>query len=355
VIRLGIIGYPACGKTTIFNALTGESLPTGTLSGDAYSAVESAVVDVPDPRLDALSELLKPRKKTYAKVTYADIGGMQVGQSLPGHMVNNLAQMDGLLHVVRAFDDPVFPHPAGSIDPARDHEALETELLLHDMLAVERHLTRLQEDRLKGGQDRAALEREISIFTKLGEWLEQGKPLRAIELASDEEEAIAGFGLVSRIPVMAIVNLSEGQDAPHWELDEKLVEVVHMAGRIEMEIAQLPDEEVPAFLEEYGIDEQGRTRVIRASCELLGLLSFFTVNEKEARAWTLRRGFTALDAAGMVHTDMARGFIRAEVIESEELFALGGLGEARSKGKLRLEGKDYVVKDGEILYIRFNV
>jgi GTP-binding protein YchF len=354
-MRLGIIGYSACGKTTIFNALTGENLPTGTLSADAYSAVESAVVDVPDARLDALSELLKPRKTTYAKVTYSDIGGIQVGQSLPGPMVNHLAQMDGLLHVVRAFDDPVIPHPAGSIDPARDHEALETELLLHDMLAIERHLTRLQEDRLKGGQDRDSVEREISIFTKLGDWLEQGKPLRVIELAADEEVAISGFGLVSRIPVLAIVNLSEGQEAPLWEADEKLVKVLQMAGKIEMEIAQLPEQEVPAFLEEYGIVEQGRSRVIRTSCDLLGLLSFFTVNEKEARAWTLRRGDTAIDAAGMVHTDMARGFIRAEVINSEELCALGGLGEARAKGKLRLEGKDYVVKDGEVLYIRFNV
>jgi GTP-binding protein YchF len=354
-MRVGIIGLAACGKTTVFNALTGGDLPTGTLGGGAFGAVESAVVDVPDPRLDALSELLQPRRTTYVKVTYADIGGMQIGQGLPGPMVNQLEQMDGLLHVVRAFDDPTFPHPAGSIDPVRDHEALETELLLHDMLAVERHLTRLQEDRLKGGQDRAALEREISRFEKLSEWLEQGKPLRVIDLEADEEDAISGFGLISRKPVLVVVNLSEGQAAPQWQVDERRVQVLEMVGKIEMEIAQLPDEEVPAFLEEYGIDEQGRARVMRASFELLGLLSFFTVNEKEARAWTLRRGATALDAAGVVHSDMARGFIRAEVISGEELCTLGGLGEARAKGKLRLEGKEYVVQDGEVIYIRFNV
>lgn len=357
-MHLGIIGLPSSGKTTIFNALTGGDLPTGALAGGGRFEVHTAVVGVPDPRLEALSDLLQPRKTTYAKVIYADIGGLQVGvgrEGLPGSLVNQLQQVDGLLHVVRAFDDPFFPHPAGSIDPTRDLATMETEFLLHDMLTVERQLERLADERQKGGRDRETIDREITLFERLGKWLDQERPLRTFELSVDDVQKLTGFSLLSRVPVLVVINLAEGDVAPGLEVSGDSVQVMSMQGKLEMEIAQLSPDEAQSFLDEYGIEQAGRERLIRASYDLLGLNSFFTCNEQEARAWTLPQGGTALDAAGTVHTDMARGFIKAEVIGWDQLLELGGLAEARAQGKLRLEGKDYTVADGELIYIRFNV
>lgn len=357
-MHLGIIGLPSSGKTTIFNALTGGDLPTGALAGGGRFEVHTAVVDVPDPRLEALSDLLQPRKTTYAKVIYADIGGLQVGvgrEGLPGSLVNQLQQVDGLLHVVRAFDDPVVPHPAGSIDPTRDLATMETEFLLHDMLTVERQLERLADERQKGGRDRETIDREITLFERLGKWLDQERPLRTFELSVDDVQKLTGFSLLSRVPVLVVINLAEGDVTPGLEVSGDSVQVMSMQGKLEMEIAQLPPDEAQSFLDEYGIEQAGRERLIRASYDLLGLNSFFTCNEQEARAWTLPQEGTALEAAGTVHTDMARGFIKAEVIGWDQLLELGGLAEARAQGKLRLEGKDYTVADGELIYIRFNV
>ncbi len=357
-MHLGIIGLPSSGKTTIFNALTGGDLPTGALAGGGRFEVHTAVVDVPDPRLEALSDLLQPRKTTYTKVIYADIGGFQVGvgrEGLPGSLVNQLQQVDGLLHVVRAFDDPVVPHPAGSIDPTRDLATMETEFLLHDMLTVERQLERLADERQKGGRDRETIDREITLFERLGKWLDQERPLRTFEFSVDDEQKLTGFSLLTRVPVLVVINLAEGDVAPGLEVSGDGVQVMSMQGKLEMEIAQLPPDEAQSFLDEYGIEQAGRERLIRASYDLLGLNSFFTCNEQEARAWTLPQGGTALEAAGTVHTDMARGFIKAEVIGWDQLLELGGLAEARAQGKLRLEGKDYTVADGEVIYIRFNV
>ena len=357
-MHLGIIGLPSSGKTTIFNALTGGDLPTGALAGGGRFEAHTAVVDVPDPRLDALSDLLLPRKTTYAKVTYADIGGLQVGvgqEGLPGALVNQLQQADGLLHVVRAFDDPAVPHPAGSIDPIRDLATMETEFLLHDMLTVERQLARLAEERQKGGRDRETIDREIMLFERLGKWLDQERPLRTFELSVDDVQKLTGFSLLTRVPVLVVINLAEGDVAPGLEVSGDGVHVMSMQGKLEMEIAQLPPDEAQSFLDEYGIEQAGRERLIRASYDLLELNSFFTCNEQEARTWTLPQGGPALEAAGTVHTDMARGFIKAEVIGWDQLLDLGGLAEARVQGKLRLEGKDYTVADGELIYIRFNV
>ena len=359
MMRLGIIGLPFSGKTTLFNILTGMDLPIGALSAGGRFEVQTAVVDIPDPRLDSLSDLLKPRKTTYAKVTFADIGGLRVGagrEGLPGTLINQLEQRDGLLHVVRAFDDPSAPHPAGSVDPARDLVAMETELLLHDMLAIERRQQRLAEERQKGVRDREVIDREIALFKRLAEELDQERPLRTLELSPGEARTLAGFNLLTRKPILAVINLEEGRSTP--ELDVRRgdgFEVMSMQGKLEMEIAQLPLDEARPFLAEYGIEQPGRERIIRASYDLLGLNSFYTFNEQEGRAWMLPRGGTALDAAGTVHSDLARGFIKAEVIAWNELLALGGLTEARAQGKLRLEGKDYQVADGELIYIRFSV
>lgn len=358
MIQLGIVGLPASGKTTIYNMLTGSDLPVGPSGASARFEVHTATVDVPDPRLDDLCALLHPRKKTYTKIVFADVGGFQGearASELPGQVVNQLEQVDGLLHIVRAFDDPSAPHPAGSIDPERDIRTLESEFLLHDMLMVERRLERLAEEHQKGGRDRVIVDREIALFERIAAALDDGTPLREHEIKPEEKDALSGYGLLSVKPVLIVVNQAEGQDVLKIEGHSDRVRVMQLYGKLEMEIAQLTAEEAQEFLAEYGIQESGRKGIVRASFDLLDLLTFFTVNEREARAWTLERGRSVLDAAGAIHSDMARGFIRAEVIACETLIELGGLAPARAEGKLRLEGKEYIVADGDLIYIRFNV
>ncbi len=356
-MRLGIIGLPQSGKTTIFNALTRGNTPTTTSGGRVE--VHTAVVDVPDTRVDRLSGMFKPRKTIYAKVTYADIAGLDgsAGKSgISGQLLNQLSQMDGLLNVVRCFEDEMVPHPAGSIDPARDVATMDGELLINDLIAVERKLERLAEERKKGGgRDKGLIERETALFEKLNQALSQDVPLRDIELDEEEEKLLSSYGLLTRKPMLVVFNLSEGQEPPAFEYPHKRSAVVAIQGKLEMEIAQLPPEEAEVFLQEYGIEEPGLNRVIRLSYDLLGQMSFFTVGEDEVRAWTVRRGASAVEAAGAIHTDLQKGFIRAEVVTYDDLVDLGGLTEARQKGKLRLEGKEYIVKDGEIMHVRFNV
>jgi ribosome-binding ATPase YchF (GTP1/OBG family) len=357
-MKLAILGLPSAGKTTIFNALTGQSLATGIPHSPGKTEVHTGVADVPDDRLTALSALFHPRKTIAAKVTYADIGGLQakVGrEGLPGALVNQLGQMDGFVHVVRAFEDEAVPHPMESVDPARDLAAMEAEFLLNDQLTVERRLERLAEERQKVMRDRTVVEREQALFERIRDVLEAERPLRSETFSPEEHRLLSGFGLLTRVPMLVIVNLSEGAPPPPLSSPGAGTALLDLQGRLEMEIAQLPPEERRAYLEEYGLTESGRRRVLRASYELLGLISFFTVGEDEVRAWTLRRGGTALEAADTIHSDLARGFIRAEVIPSGELLRLGGLAEARSEGLLRQEGKDYVVVDGEVVHIKFNV
>jgi GTP-binding protein YchF len=357
MMRLGIIGLPRSGKTTLFNVLTGEDLPTGALAGGGRFDVHTAVVDIPDSRLDALSTLLKPRKTTYAKVTYADIGGLQVGsgrEELPGPLMNQLEQMDAFLHVVRAFDDPTAPHPLSTIDPARDQMAMEAELLLHDMMMVERRLQRLAEERQKGARDHGVIDREITLFKKVGANLDRERPLRTLDFSIEETQMLSGFSLLTRKPVLVVINLEEGKAIPELDVPDG-AQMIGIQAKLEMEIAQLAPSEAQDFLAEYGIEEPGKERIIHACCELLEFLSFFTFNEQEGRAWTLRQGSSALEAAGTIHSDMARGFIKAEVIAWDELITLGSIAEARAQGKLRIEGKDYNVADGELIYIRFHV
>ncbi|MFZ6027770.1 MAG: redox-regulated ATPase YchF [Chloroflexota bacterium] len=354
-MKLGIIGLPQAGKTTIFNALTRGDQPLAT-SGGRFE-VHTGVVDVPDERVDRLSAMFKPRKTIYAKVTYADIAGLEGGSSnISGPLLNQLAQMDGFLNVVRCFTDPSVPHPAGSVDPARDIVAMDSELLLNDLIAVERKLERLAEERKKGGgREKAVIEREMALFERFKAHLETDRPLRALELSAEEEKNLAGFGFLTLKPMLVVLNLSEGQEAPAIDYPHARCAVVALQGKLEMDIAQLSSADAELFMAEYGIEQLGLNRVIGLSYDLLGLQSFFTVGDDEVRAWTVRRGASAVEAAGAIHSDLAKGFIRAEVVAYEDLVSLGGMAESRAKGKLRLEGKDYLVKDGEIMHIRFNI
>lgn len=356
-MRLGIIGLPQSGKTTLFNALTRGSQPTGAASGKIE--VHTAVVDVPDPRVDRLSAMFKPKKTIYAKVTYADIAGLDgsAGKSgISGALLNQLTQMDGFIHVIRVFEDETVVHPSGSIDPRRDIDIMDSEFILNDLIAVERKLERLTDERRKGsGRDKTTIDREITLFERLRGALVEETPLRDIPISAEEEKALSGFGFLSRKPVLIVLNLSEGQTAPEIDYPHQHSRIVALQGKLEMEIAQLPPDEMQIFLEEYGIEEPSLNRMIRLSYDLLGLQSFFTVGPDECRAWTVHRGATAPEAAGEIHTDLQKGFIRAEVVHYDDLISLGSMNEAKTHGKLRLEGKEYIVKDGDILNIRFAV
>ena len=349
-MKLGIIGFPQSGKTTIFNALTRGNAPTTASAGRIE--IHTAVVDVPDPRVDRLSAMFKPRKTIYAKVTYADIAGLDSGAAktgFSGTLLNQLTQMEGLIHVVRCFMDDNVPAPSGSVDPGRDITSMNGELLLNDLIAVERKLERLVEERKKGGTDKVLNERQTALFTRLHEILSAEKPLRVAEISVEEEKLLSGFGLLTRKPLLVLLNLGEGQAEPQVQAG---VPVVAVQGKLEMEIAQLPPEDATIFMTEYGITELSLNRMIRVSYDLLDQQSFFTVGEDEVRAWTTRRHATAVEAAAEVHTDLAHGFVRAEVVAYQDLVELGGMVEAKTKGKLRLEGKEYVVKDGDIVHIR---
>lgn len=354
-MRLGIIGLPQVGKTTIFNALTRGNQPV-TTSGGRFE-VHTGVVDVPDERIDRLSGMFKPKKTIYAKVTYADIAGLEGSKSaISGALLNQLSQMDGFLHVVRCFDDPSNPHPAGSIDAQRDIVTMDSELLLNDLIAVERRLEKLAEERKKGGgREKAVVEREMALFELFHKTLSDDRPLRELEVSTEDEKFISSFGFLTRKPLLVILNLAEEQAAPELAHQRPGVAVIPLQGKLEMDIAQLSAEDAELFMAEYGIEELALGRVIHQSYELLGLMSFFTVGPDEVRAWTVRRDAPALECAGAIHSDLAKGFIRAEVVTYDDLVTLGGLVEARNKGKLRLEGKEYIVKDGEIVHIRFNL
>ena len=356
-MRLGIIGLPQSGKTTLFNALTRGTQPTGMSAGRVE--VHTGVVDVPDPRVDKLSSMFKPKKTIYAKVTYGDIAGLEGNASktgISGTLLNQLTQMDGFFQVVRCFEDDNVPHPNGSVDPARDLAAMEGEFILNDLIAVERKLERLTEERKKGvGREKAVVQAETVLFERFHAALAEEKPLRDLAISAEEERVFSGFGFLSRKPMLVVLNLAEGQKAPEMKYDHQHTQIVALQAKLEMDIAQLPPDEARLFLEEYGIEEPSLNRMIRVSYDLLGLQSFFTVGPDEVRAWTIRRGATAPEAAGEIHTDLQKGFIRAEVVTYTDLTTLGGMTEARTHGKLRLEGKEYIVQDGDILNIRFNI
>ena len=353
-MQIGIIGLPQSGKTTIFHALAGGEKAVAAFSAGLLK-IQTTTTSVPDRRVDILSQMFKPRKTIYAKVMYADIAGLEkgVGKSgLPGPFVNRLGQMDAFVHVLRAFDDPSVPHREGPIDTARDWSILETEFLLNDLGTVERRLERIDQSIKKGAHDREQAAQEKALFDPLKKWLEAEKPLRSLGLSAEVEQSLRGYGLLSIKPTLVVINTGDDSQAPTLNIDAARTTVVALKGKLEREIVELPPDDAALFMQEYGIAELSRSKVIGLSYDLLGVQSFFTVGEDEVRARTLRRGATAIDAAAAVHTDLAKGFIRAEVVAYQDLIDLGGMNEAKAKGKFRLEGKEYVVKDGDIVHIR---
>ena len=355
-MRLGIVGLPQSGKTTVFNALTRGTQPTGTVTGKIE--IHEAVVDVPDERVDRLTKMFNPKKEIYAKITYDDISGLEgsaAKEGISGELLNRLTQMDGLIHVVRCFPNDAVIHPSGSIDPLRDIRAMEGDFILNDLVSVEKRIERLHEEKKKGGgRDKAVIDRDIELFDRMHACLSEDKPLRMIEFSDEEKKTISGFGMLSLKPILVLLNLDETQEVPEIKSENQIM-IDSIRGEIEMELAQLSPEDAELFMEEYRIEELGLNRIIKLSYNLLDQQSFFTAGADECRAWTTSRHATAPEAAGVIHTDLQKGFIRAEVISFEDLMVYGSMVEAKAKGKIRLEGKEYIVKDGDILNIRFNV
>ena len=360
-MQIGIIGLPNSTKTTIFSALTRQNVQTQPFSTGKFET-QTAVVDVPDPRVDRLAAMFQPRKITHAQVQYNDIAGLDSGVNrsggFSGALLNAIAVNDALLHVVRAFPDETIPHIRGSVDPARDLRDLDAELILADLGVVERRMERLERDLKRPGPAADLARAEQELLLRLKETLESETPLRDMDLTVTDQQRLRGFGLLTLKPALVVLNV--GDDGP---LDSPAIlpyphrrsGLIALRGGIEREIAQMDEASAEPFLSEYGIEEPSLRRMIRLSYDLLGVQSFFTVGPDEVRAWTMHQGGTAVDAAGAIHTDLARGFIRAEVIGYDDLVLAGSLAEARQHGLLRLEGRDYVVKDGDVVEIRFNV
>ncbi len=357
---LGIIGLPTSGKTTVFNALTGSNRETWAASTGRLELF-SATVNVPDERVDQLSVLYKPRKTTYAQVTFTDIAGLDKDlgkKGLSGELRNKIAPMDAFVHVIRAFDAIRIPHVLGSVDPARDLANLDTEFLLADMITAETRLDRIAEHLNKGAKavERNMLLEDRILFSRILDELSNSIPLRDVNLTDDEINCLSGYSFLTLKPVLVLFNVSE-DDNHIYDVPYEHQHSDHMAlqAKLEMEISQLPEDEVSIFMEEFGITDRAINRVIQASYRLVNLHSFFTVSEDEVRAWTIPVGATALDAAGTVHSDLARGFIRAEVIPFKTLITAGDMVTARKAGQVQIEGKKYVIQDGDVVYVRFSV
>lgn len=360
-MRIGIIGLPNCGKTTVFNALTGSQYATGAVSSGKLEVL-TEVVSVPDPRIDRLSTLYKPKKTTYPTITFQDIGGLDKGSDksgVSGQLRNALGPLDGFVHVIRTFPSETVPHPYTAIDPRRDMDIIESEFILSDLVTIERRLERLAEELKKGGKtlNKTANAAETELLSRLKTTLETETPLRDIQLSEEEIQMVRGYGLLSLKPVVLVFNVGEVTEQPETQYQNLHRNTLAMSiqGQIEAEIAQLDDADRALFLEEYQIQEPSSLRIIRTCYDLMHIQTFFTVGEDEVRGWSVHIGATAPEAAGVIHTDLQRGFIRAEVTAYADLIELGNMTEVKAKGKMRLEGKEYIIKDGDILNIRFNI
>jgi len=355
-VQLGILGLPKSGKTTLFNTLTASHQATDKYSSSSQTNMGMATVR--DTRLEALRDLFNPKRYVPATVQYVDIPGMKRGESAESLDLAKLKTVDALVHVARAFEDPEILHSEGSVDPARDVDTLDLELILADHTIVEKRLDRLDKAVKRGLTPEELRERQILADVVMPA-LESEKPLREVELAPDDEKRLRGFQLLSAKPILQVINVDEARAAQSpEELGIKVrpaVRAVTVSAPIELEISTLPPEEQKEFLSDLGLAAPSLDRVTRASYDLLGVISFFTVGEDEVRAWTIRRGTKAREAAGTIHSDIERGFIRAEVVHCDDLIRLKTMAACRDAGLLRLEGKEYAMKDGDVAHFRFNV
>jgi GTP-binding protein YchF len=358
-MKTGIIGLPQVGKTSLFRILT-----KAHLSGHAMANPREAhvgVAKVPDERLDRLAALYNPRKLTHASVEYVDVGAIGQEALKESAYIGHLRQVDALAHVVRAFEDPAIPH-VGGIDPLRDIKNVEFDLMVSDLGQIEKRLERLEKDLKK--MRSTELEREFDLLKRARAHLESEKPLREMEMTAEDKKRLRGFMFLSEKPILYVLNVSEtatlGKDLENAVAQHKLTAVASrpnaattaICGKVEAELAEMSDADAAEFLSSYGLKESGLTRLIRTTYSLLGLISFFTVGEDECRAWTIPVHTRAVEAAGAIHSDLEKHFIRAETIRWDHLLEAGSEANARAKGTLRLEGKDYIVQDGDVLHIR---
>jgi GTP-binding protein YchF len=364
--ELGILGFALSGKTTVFNSVTRGKAMTGYGGGQEPNI---GVVKVPDPRLNVLSEMFHPKKTTPAEIRYVDFPAAGTafghGQGPGSQFLNEVRRTDALIHVVRAFDNPEVSHPEGAIDPGRDIANMNLELAFADLALIERRLDRLESElRSAKPGDRLIGEREAALLRRLKERLEADEPIRSVSLTPEESQSIFSYRFLTARPMLVLLNIGESQlgdrAALEQEYEERFggpgVRVAAFCGKLEMELLELAPDEALEYRSELGLGEEtGLDRAIRLSYHLLGLLSFLTAGEDEVRAWTVEQGATAPQAAGKIHSDLERGFIRAEVVRYEDLVQCGSIAEARKRGLLRMEGKTYVVQDGDVVNILFNV
>lgn len=365
MLRLGIVGLPNVGKSTLFNALTSAK---AAVANYPFATIEanSGIVPVVDPRLDRIAELVKPKKVVPATVEFVDIAGLAQGASqgegLGNQFLNSIREVDAIVHVIRCFEDPDVQHPMGNVDPARDRDIINLELGLSDLAVVEKRLEKTA--RAAKGSD-AQAKVEAALLTRLQDALSSGKPARSVSVVAEERGTFRGFNLLTAKPVLYAANIGESEIAQADQYagalreaiaaEGETAEVVTFSAKVEAELAELSPEERQPFLEALGLEESGLVRLVHAAYHLLGLMSYFTAGEKEVRAWTIRQGDKAPVAAGVIHSDFEKGFIRAETASYEDFVRTGGWKGAREQGLARAEGKEYVVQDGDVILFRFNV
>jgi len=362
-MKIGIVGLPFVGKTTIFNALTSAHARVGEFTLGVKEA-NRGMVKVPDERVYKVASLYQPKKTTPTEVEYIDVAGLvkeTKEKGSEGEFYHSLREVDELAHVVRIFADENVSHISGSIDPSRDIKSLDLDLILIDLDIIEKRLKRLEKSVTSSKVEEE--KRELAILHRFKESLDQGIPLREVSVSPEEEKLIRGYAFLSLKPLLLILNLDENQYSQREKIEadfseftqHKNIAVCSMCGKLEMELSQLDEKDRKAFMEDLGVDQLAIEKVIDVSFKLLNLISFFTANENEVRAWSIPSGTKAIKAAGTVHTDMERGFIKAEVITVDKLLEFGSIHKAKEKGELKLEGKDYTVQDVDVIFFRFNV